>query len=555
MTIEELTKLLNQLRALPYETEWLEFKEAKNNYDFNKMGKYFSALSNEANLKDQRCGWLIFGIKDKNREIIGSKYRINKKDIDSLKEEIAQKTNNRVTFNEIYELDLPEGRVIMFQIPTASPGMPTSWEGHFYGRESDSINALSLHEIEQIRNQVHHYDWSAQICDSATIKDLSEAAIEKARNEYKKKFPNLAMEVDHWNDITFLNKAKIIKQDKITHAAVVLLGKEESEHFLIPSVARVSWILQDENSRDKDYEHFGPPFILNTDAIASKIRNLKYRYLPDNTLFPIEMTQYESWVIRESLHNCIAHQDFKKQSKITIIEKPDELIFSNAGSFLPGSVEAVIEHDSPPKFYRNQFLANAMFHLNMIDTIGGGIKKMFRLQQNRYFPLPTYKLDKADEVTVRIIGKVIDENYTRLLMQYTDLDLKTVILLDKVQKKFYLTKDEFKILKKQNLIEGRYPKIFITARIASFTGDKTRYIKNRAYDDAFYKQMIIAYIEKYGSANRTDIDELLLNKLSDALDETQKKKKIANLLSQMSQKDHTIKNKGTKKYPEWSLIK
>jgi len=344
-------------------------------------------------------------------------------------------------------------------------------------------------------------------------------------------------------------------QGKITNTAIVLLGKEESEHFLLPSIARISWILKDENNKDKDYEHFGPPFILNTDAIATKIRNLKYRYLPDNTLFPIELTQYENWVIREFLHNCIAHQDYKKQNKITVIEKSDELLFSNAGIFLPGSIEAVIEQDRPPKYYRNQFLANAMFQLNMIDTIGGGIRKMFLLQRNRYFPLPTYKLDIADEVTVRITGKVLDENNTRLLMQHTDLDLKTVILLDKVQKKIHLTRDELKILKKQNLIEGRYPKIFVAAKIASVTGEKTRYIKNRAFDDAYYKQMIIAYIEKYGSANRTDIDELLMNKLSDALDETQKKKKIANLLSQMSQKDHTIKNKGTKKYPEWSLIK
>jgi len=555
MTVAELIKLLNQLRALPHETEWLEFKEAKDNFDFNKLGKYFSALSNEANLKDQRFGWLIFGIKDKTREIVGTKYRTNKKDLDSLKEEIAKKTNNRVTFNEIYELDLPEGRVIMFQIPAASKGIPTSWEGHFYGREGESLNAINLQEIEQIRGQVHQPDWSAQICEDATIKDLSEAAIEKARNEYKKKFPNLEKEVDRWNDITFLNKAKIIMQDKITNTAVILLGKEESERFLLPSIAHISWILQDENNSDKDYEHFEPPFILTTDAIASKIRNLKYRYLPDNTLFPIEITQYESWVIRESLHNCIAHQDYKKQSKITIIEKPDELIFSNAGSFIPGSVEAVIEQDWPPKFYRNQFLANAMFHLNMIDIIGGGIKKMFLLQRNRYFPLPTYKLDRADEVTVRIIGKVIDENYTRLLMQHTDLDLKTVILLDKVQKKFHLTKDEFKILKKQNLVEGRYPKIFVAARIASVTGDKTRYIKNRAFDDTYYKQMIIAYIEKYGSANRKDIDELLMNKISEALDEKQKKKKINNLLYQMSKKERTIKNQGSFKKPEWVLIK
>jgi len=122
-------------------------------------------------------------------------------------------------------------------------------------------------------------------------------------------------------------------------------------------------------------------------------------------------------------------------------------IFTNAGSFIPGSVESVIEQDAPQKYYRNQFLITAMVNLNMIDTIGGGIKKMFLLQRNRFFPLPTYKLDNPDEVSVKIIGKVIDENYTKLLMENTDLDIKTIISLDKVQKKEKLDRKEYKKLK------------------------------------------------------------------------------------------------------------
>lgn len=553
MRHDELIKLLNELRALPAETEWLEFKEARDNFHFDKLGKYFSALSNEANLKNEDSGWLIFGIIDKTRKIVGTNYRPNRKSLDELKEGIAQKTNNRISFTEIYELKLPEGRVLMFQIPCAPPGIPTSWEGHFYGREGESLNALNIQEIEQIRGQVHQTDWSAQICKHATIKDLDETAIKKARVEYKKKFPNQADEVDKWSDIIFLNKAKVTIQGKITNTALVLLGKEQSEHFLSPSLGKISWILKDDNNIEKDYEHFGPPFILNTDALSKSIRNLNYRYLPDNTLFPIEITKYDTWVIRESLHNCIAHQDYYKQSRITVVEKPDELVFSNAGTFLPGRVEAVIEQDSPPKFYRNQFLANAMFHLNMIDTVGGGIKKMFILQRKRFFPLPTYNLEIPDEVTVKIYGKVIDENYTRLLMKNTDLDLKTVILLDRVQKNFALTKNESNDLKKQGLIEGRYPNLFVSAKIASATGDKTQYIKNRAFDDAYYKKLIISYIEKYRSANRKDIDDLLIDKLSDALDESQKRKKIGNLLYQMSKKDNTIKNIGSAKKPNWVL--
>jgi len=553
MSQEQLKKLLNELISLPSENEWVEFKKAATNFHFNDIGKYFSALSNEANLKGKESGWLIFGIEDKTRDIIGTRYRMKRQDLDSLKREIANKTTNRITFIEIHDLKLPKGRVIMFQIPPAPPGIPVAWEGHYYGRDGESLSALNIQEIEKIREQVKRIDWSAQICEEASIDDLMPEAIAKARDEYKNKFPSLSAEVDTWEDITFLNKAKITIQGKITRTTIILLGKPESEHFISPGVAKISWIFRDGHNIEKDYEHFGPPFILNTDAVLVKIRNLKYRFLPGGTLFPIEITQYEPYVIREALHNCIAHQDYELRSRIIIVEKPDELIFANAGSFIPGSVEVVIEQDAPQKYYRNQFLTTAMVNLNMIDTIGGGIKKMFLLQRKRFFPLPTYKLDKSDEVAVKIIGKVIDENYTKLVMEKTDLHIKTIICLDKVQKGEKLDREDYKKLKKQRLVEGRYPSIFVVSKIAAITGDKSRYIKHRAFDKQHYKKMVIELIKKFGSANRKDIDNLLWSKLSDVLNERQKKIKINNLLNEMANRDRTIKNEGSDRKPKWVI--
>jgi len=315
----------------------------------------------------------------------------------------------------------------------------------------------------------------------------------------------------------------------------------------------MSWILKDKDNIEQDYEHFGPPFILNTELVFSKIRNLKYRYMPDNSLFPIEVNQYDAYVIREALHNCIAHQDYKMCGRINIVEKPDELIFTNLGSFIPKSVEEVIKNDSPPEYYRNRFLAEAMVNLNMIDTIGSGIKRMFFTQKKRFFPLPDYDLSDPNKVQVRIIGKILDENYTRMLINHTELDLTTVMLLDKVQKKEKITQEEAKNLRKQRLIEGKYPNIYVAAQIAAITGDKTTYIKNRAFDKDYYKNLIIKFLEQYHSASRQDIDNLLLDKLSDTLNEVQKRKKINNLLFEMSKKDGTIVNTGSSKRPKWVL--
>lgn len=541
MDSQQLKEKLEYLLSLPAETEWLELKQAARNYPFDKLGRYFSALSNEARLKDQAAGWLVFGIQDKTRKISGTRFRPNRQDLDSLKKEIADKTSYHLTFVEIHELLLPEGRVLMFEIPPAIPGVPTAWEGHFYGRDGESIGALNLHEMDQIR-LLTRPDWSGEICRQATLDDLDPEAVARARKLFKEKHPRLAGEVDGWDTTaTFLNKAKLLKNGRITNAAILLLGKESAEHHLAPAIAKISWILRDRDGLEKDYHHFGPPFLLNTDRLFSRVRNLTFRYLRDNTLFPTEITQYDSWVIRELLHNCIAHQDYSLRGRISVVEEEESLLFSNMGSFLPVSVENVIRFDAPPEYYRNQFLADAMVNLQMIDTIGSGIKRVFSVQRSRFFPMPDYDLSDSRRVQVRLSGKILDENYTKLLISKTDLSLIDVIALDKVQKKKPLSDAEFSRLKRLKLIEGRRPNLFVAARIAEATHGKADYIRHRAFDKEHYKKLVLSLLKEFGPASRKEIDRLLLEKLPDILSQQQKENKIRNLLQEMSKKDKSIK--------------
>jgi ATP-dependent DNA helicase RecG len=399
MNNKQLNNLINELLLLPAETECLEFKEAKNSYDFNKLGKYFSALSNEANLKNRDCAWLIFGIENIHHNIVGSAYRSNRKDLDSLKKEIADQTNNGISFIEIHELTLNSKRIIMFQIPPAPQGIPTSWKGHFYGRHNESLEALSLQELEQIRNQFLNHDWSADIVQAASIIDLDPAALKVARGKFKDKnsAKSFASDIDSWGDKTFLDKAKITINGQITRTAIILLGREEAVHYISPAVAEITWKLEAE---ERAYEHFGPPFILNTNALFSKIRNIKFKIQPYNQLIPIELTKYDPWIILEALHNCIAHQDYSKNSRILVTEKIDRLILQNAGSFFEGSLEDYILQDITPRNYRNKFLAQAMVNLDMIVTMGYGIKTMFIKQRQRYFPMPEYDLTQPEQVNV-----------------------------------------------------------------------------------------------------------------------------------------------------------
>lgn len=552
MNTFELKHILQNLRNLSAENEVLEFKEAKTGYDFTKLGKYFSALSNEANLKGKPYAWLVFGVENKKHHIIGSQFRTQRKDLDSLKSEIANKTTNRITFIEIYDLNEPEGRVVMFQIPAAPKGFPIAFDGHYYGRDGEELSPLNLEEIERIRAQVTTEDWSAAIVSGAGIEDLDEEAIALARKNFKNKFPEKASDVDGWDNITFLNKAKITIKDKITRTAIILLGKEESEHFINPAEAKVRWLLKDAQGNDKDYAIIGCPMILAVDIVYSKIRNLKYRYIKDGTLFPDEVNQYEPYSIREALNNCIAHQDYTKHSRINVVEMDDQLIFTNLGSFIPGSVEKVVKEDAPEEHYRNRFLASAMFNLKMVDTAGGGIKKIFNFQRERFFPMPDYDLS-GGKVKVTISGKILDMEYARLLAKNKDLTLVEIIMLDKVQKKQTLTEFEEKHLRGKKLIEGRKPNYYIGIKVAAKTGQKATYSKNKAFDKSYYLDLIEKAIREHKSLERSDVDDLLWKKLPDWMDEKQKKIKINNLLSELRKKTK-IENRGTFKMPKWVLI-
>ena len=333
MTPEELKGKLDHFMELTEETEWVEFKEARNDFDFDDMGRYFSALSNEANLNSQSSGWLVFGMTNKPpRQIVGTSFRHQSPGLERLKQQIARETNHQLTFSHIHELVVEGKRVILFQIPPAPRGIITTWRGHAYGRIHESLSPLSLYEIEQIRRQAPQEDWSVHICEGATLDDLNPDAITFARKEYKKKHNDLTTEVDQWDDTTFLNKAKVSIGGQVTRAAIILLGRAEAEHFISPAVARITWVLRDEGGNDKDYQHFGPPLLLAVGQVFDKVRNLTYRYLPDASLFPTEVSKYDPWVIREALHNAIAHQDYTKAGKITVVEEPEAVLFTTAGS-------------------------------------------------------------------------------------------------------------------------------------------------------------------------------------------------------------------------------
>jgi ATP-dependent DNA helicase RecG len=553
MNTQELIAVLDRLRAEPHESEWLEFKA--NRFEPQVLGEYISALANSACLLGKPRAYLVFGIEDGSHAVMGTTFdpQAEKGKGDQLLPLWLSRGVHPNTGFEIHSFTYHGQRVVLFEIHPAFD-QPVKFYGKAYIRDGSSKTELASYPEKQRQIWQRRVDWSAQVCERATLSDLDPAAIIKARTEYRTKFPSKAAQVVEWDDATFLNKAKLTIHGAVTNAVLLLLGLPESSSLLSPAVARISWLLKNDRNEDQDYEHFEPPFLLNVDKVLARIRNLTVRELPSGTLFPMEMSQYDPWVIREALHNCIAHQDYGLRGRIQVVETPQGLTMTNVGGFLPGRVETVIEQDAPLEIYRNPFLAEAMVNLNMIDTQGGGIKRMFQAQRRRFFPMPDYDLSQPERVIVNIQGRILDERYTRLLMTRTDLDLRIIMLLDRVQKNQAISAGDNKRLKAANLVEGRYPNLVVAASIAAATGQKAKHIRDSGFDSQYYQDLIVKLIREHSPVTRDDIDKLLLGKLPEVLSEKQKLTKIHNLLYDLSHQQMLIKNVGSRRFSQWVLL-
>jgi ATP-dependent DNA helicase RecG len=543
--------LLNNLIAT-WENEVVEFKRASNDYSTSEIGKYFSALANEANLRSVEKAWLIFGVDNKSRTVVGSDYRQDSAErLQSLKMQIAADAEPSISIRNIHELQHVDGRVVLFEIPPSPRGLPIAWKGHYYARAGESLTSLGLDKLDEIRQQTISQDWSAQVVPQAVLDDLDPAAVQKAKEAFAQKHANrfAAGEVMGWPLDRFLDRARITQGGKITRTALLLLGKPETAYLLSPHPVQMTWKLE---GPERAYEHFGPPFLLNTTALYQKIRNIQLRLLPSGQLVPHEISKYDQKTVLEALHNCIAHQDYARHGRINVIEQPDRLIFESEGGFFEGKPEDYLLGEKLPRRYRNAFLVEAMSSLNMIDKMGYGIHDMHLSQARRYLPLPDYDLSDPNAVRMTIYGGVVDPTYTQTLMLNTSLPLADILALDRVQKNLRIPDDVANRLKRMNLIEGRKPNFHVSAAVANATANKADYIRTRAQDDEFYAKLLTDYLEKFGQASRAEVNKLLLDKLSDALDEKQKINKIGNLLTKLKRRGVII-NMGSDHVPRWVL--
>lgn len=518
--------------------EWKEFKNLKNSFCGDEKNDVISYVSAIANMDG---GDLVIGVHDKTLEIVGTDtYNYDKqKAILRLTERCVNLSTEDLYIDE-FITDDTNRKVWVIHIPKHLPKRPVFAHNKAWQRIEDSLVEMTTERMSTILDEpiFSETDWSAQIVSDATIDDLDEVAIAKARMMFKKVHSRIPeAEVNAWTVETFLSKCGIMKNGGITRAAIILLGKYESAFKLRPAVVQVTWTRRDEKQDVVDYEHFTVPFILTVDEILSKIENLTMREMPGGTLFPDTMKQYDDYTIREALHNCIAHQDYTMQQRINFVENPTYLYYSNAGSFIPGTLENALTNEEPQAYFRNECLCRAMVDFNMIDTVSRGIKKMFNEQWRRHFPMPDYEIDaKNRKVSVRIYGNEINKQYTNLLKTNDSLTLWDCISLDAVQKGRTIHEDVAQNLLNRGLIEGEAPNYTISLGIAKATNQLQGYTKQKGLDKEKMKQMILQYLKNAGTdgAKRDSIYEYIKDVMPQVKTHEQQLRLLGDILSALS---------------------
>lgn len=423
-------------------------------------------------------------------------------------------------------------------------------------RDGDSLTQLREDRRKAILYEhLAGEDWSATTVPSATLADLDEAALAKAREKYAEKHQRelWAEQIPGWSVEKLLDKIGLTVHGHITRACLLLLGNPQSATALLsPNPAEITWKL----AAERVAEHFHPPFLLTTTEVAQCIRNPNIKLFPANELLAITLPRYDTTkVLLEGLHNCVAHQDYAQCGRIVVEESAGLVRMINLGGFFDGKPEDYASGARTPGRYRNERLAKAMAEIGMIDKVGFGIHDMVQAQRRRFLPLPDYEGSSPLRTVFNVYGQEIDENYSHWLMERTDLSIEHVLWLDRLQKKLKLDAAQVAELRRAGLVEGRSPKLHISGQIAAATGQEVDYLNHKGLDSKHYKGLVLGLLA-LGPQPRTKINNMLLPKLPAAIAPgSSQKTYIKNLLQDMAREQLIENAGGATQAARWQLKK
>ncbi|CAN7150406.1 ATP-binding protein [Acidovorax sp. Leaf78] len=443
------------------EGQRLEFKEAKQRYDFEKLLKYCVALANEGG------GTMVLGVTDKRpRRIVGS---LAFEAPERTEAGLHQRLGHRIP---VEELHLPEGRVVIVHVPSRLPG--TAWEidGCYFKRAGDDLAALGSQELRDIFAETGP-DFSAQPCPGATLADLSPESIALFRDRWARKSNDPRKR--ERSDLQVLRDAELLVEgDQVSYAALVLLGTRAG---LTRWLAQAELVFEYRSSEAAgpaaDREEYRAGFFAWQDDLWKKInlRNDRQSYQDD--FFRMDLPTFAEVPVREAILNAVAHRDYRLGGSIFIRQFAKRLEVVSPGGLPPGiTPENIIDQQYP----RNRRLAEALARCGLIERSGQGMNLMMESAVRQGKPLPSFAGTAAHEVRLTLEGGVRNPAFVRFMERLGEETLRTFSTLD------YLALERLHQEKELSTsLKERLPSLVAAGAVESIgRGKNTRYILSEA---------------------------------------------------------------------------
>lgn len=374
-------------------------------------------------------------------------------------------------------------------------------------------------------------DWTGNVVKDADVRSLDPGAVRAARASFRERFPERAAESDGWDDATFLTRAGVFKRGHATVASLILLGKQDAG-VLPPSVC-IRWRLLGPSGETLDSRTFQGPLLLSSSQAVSMIRNWTCTVGTGDGARKV--SAYRNSAILEAVRNAIAHQDYSLGGTVDLVERESESVtVVSRGSFPQRSPESFIT-GSPQPPQRNRFLVSAMAGIGAVPASGTGIRSMYLAQASRRFPMPDFDI-RDDSVSVRFPG-IRAGAYARVLDLREDIDLRTMMDLDRLAKLRYLPERRVRALARRGLVEmmDGVPCIACGAGQAVLS----------AFVTGTDEEAVLRLLERNGSVTRSDVADVLAARDPRELTPEQVRVKATNLLQSMRRRGMIEKADGS----------
>jgi ATP-dependent DNA helicase RecG len=473
-----------------------EFKEAKQNYHFDKLVAYCVALANEGG------GKIILGVTDKRpRSVVGTGAFAEPGRTEA---GLHDRLHQRIPVEEVL---LPEGRVLIVHVPGRMPGTAWQIDGRYLKRAGDDLAALSAAELRLIFDEIGP-DFSAQPCPGATLTDLSSDAITEFRSSWAKKSRDERKL--GWSDEKTLVDAELLVDGSLTYAALILFGTRAA---LGRHLAQAETVFEYRSSEASgpaaDREEYREGFFLYHDAIWRKINLRNDRQSYQEGLFRVEIPTFDEETVREALLNAVAHREYRQGGSVFVRQFAQRLEVVSPGGFPPGiTIDNILDQQNP----RNRRLAEALSKCGLIERSGQGVNLMVENAIRQSKPRPDFSGTSAHEVRLILRGVVEHPAFVRFLERLGEARLKTFstqdfLVLDYIHRDQPLP-EELKLripaLVQSGSIElmgqGRGRRYLLPRSLYAEMGAKGTYTRKKGLDHETNKSLLERHIREQGAA-------------------------------------------------------